>query len=197
VTTVEADLREAIDRVTEAATAATEAATAATRAANAATSAANASTAAFQQISGDLGVLRRDFGVLWRKVNGSDPPPGDAGLAPAEIAGATPLDELAEAAVTTASSALAKTSETSLEVAALEGRMIAGFSTIAKELKAQSASMGVGKRGLAWAMSPAGAKAIFRNLGAAAALVAAIAGLANACHQPAPAPAAAVVHGAR
>jgi len=69
---------------------------------------------------------------------------------------ATPLDELAARADTAASRA-------TLEVAALEGRVIAGFaqaeakqSEIAAELAKQSSAMGIGKRGLAWLVSREG-----------------------------------------
>lgn len=131
------------------------AATAATTAANAATAAANASTAAVHQVSRDVIALRRDLGTLWRKVNGgSNPPPlGDPDKAPAEYAGDEPLIDLVEQAREHAS-------EASLEVAALEGRMIGALATVKREimgeLKEQSKDLGVGTHGTAWYRSKTG-----------------------------------------
>jgi len=91
-----------------------------------------------------------------RNTFGSDMPPASTSTPP------TPLDEVAARANDTASRA-------HLEVAALEGRMIAGFASaeqkqveIAAELAKQSSAMGLGKRGLAWAVSKEGASMVIR-----------------------------------
>lgn len=136
------EMTTAAKQASEAAQAATTAAQAATTAANGAAAAANASTSVVHQIGKEVTAVRRDLAVLWKHVHGSGRPPplGDPERAPEEVAGepaiVEQLDELSESA-----------SETSLEVAALEGRMIRGFSdlrsAVMTELKEQSKAAGV------------------------------------------------------
>jgi hypothetical protein len=131
------------------------AAQAATTAANAATAAANATTAALHGVNKEQRALRRDFGVLWRKVHGSTsssppPPDGDPERAPAEAHGEPGIIDQIETVE-------GATSEVSLEMAALEGRMIAAVAEVKSsvsgvkqavmaELAQQSKEMGITDR---------------------------------------------------
>lgn len=182
------ELREAIEKVTEASgraeAAADRAATEAkaTRTAtNAATAATNAATAAVVDLTRKHAVLRRDFGVLWRTVKGSDPPPqGDPGVAPVEIIGGPALDDLAADAHKRASAA-------SLDVAALEGRIIgvaSQMTAVRSELAAQSKQMGIGKRGMAWLVSERGASKVLQILTAIGAIIAGVVALAHELRSP-------------
>lgn len=151
------DLDQAVAQLTTAATEAAEAA----RTSGATAARVESSLQALRQIVVDNhqattnahALLRRDFGVLWRKVNGSTPPPpGGTPSAPPEEAGAVPLADLAEEAHRLGSAA-------SLDLASLEGAVIAGFSEEARarkelreeimtELQKQSTALGIGVRGL-------------------------------------------------
>lgn len=151
---MEYDMRTAAEEMRQAALQAAASAAAATTAANASTAAANAATAAVHQVSRDVVAIRRDLGILWKHVKGTSATPtlGDPECAPAEEAGEIPLIDRINDATETAS-------EASLEVAALEGRMIAGLAAVetklmnelrpqSTELAKQSEDMGVGKHGL-------------------------------------------------
>lgn len=172
----EDDLRSALEHVQASAERATEAALAAEKAADRATLAANHAITAIQGLGLQNQTLRRDFGVLWRRVHGSDPPPptGDPHAAPPEVAGEAPLDELVSAAHENAARAHEKASSASLELAALEGRVIAGFATLATELRAQSKNMGLHERGLAFLATKEGQRVLLQLFAAAAAISAAI-----------------------
>jgi hypothetical protein len=95
---------------------------------------------------------------LQRAVHGSDPPP------PGKVPEGLPLDELAEQADR-------KASDTSLEVSALEGRMIAGFANLSKQTAEQSRAMGIGAAGARYLFSPAGRRDVVKLLALGAALV--------------------------
>ena len=164
---MDADLKSAIGEVTTAAKEASAAAREATEAAKDATSAAKVATEGLNEvrniainnhadISKRLGALNRNFGVLWRRVHGSEPPAPDPNLAPVELSvsdAPPPLDEMVE-------QAHEKASSTSLELAALEGRMIAGFSAMGSELRKQSSAMGLGVRGFQWVGTRDGARTV-------------------------------------
>jgi hypothetical protein len=173
--------------------AAREAATAA----NAATAAANATTTEVHRLSRGQAILRRHVDSLWARVFGGapvSPPDGvDPSLVPAESWSDPPLAMVVE-------DAAFKTSSNSLELAALEGRMINGFAAMQKEirenitseLRAQSREMGLDKRGWNFLLSKAGQRSILRTVAAVGAVVAAVGGIASACRapsSPAPAPA--------
>lgn len=150
------DLEEAVRQITTVATEATEAArtasSSAARVETGLTSLRSLVVANHEATRQQHLVLRRDFDVLWRKVQGSDPPPGSPDAAPAEEAGAKPVADLAEEALRLGSHADA-------EVAELHGAVVAGFGAEARarealreevmtELKKQSTVLGVGVRGL-------------------------------------------------
>lgn len=173
------ELKAAIGEIKEAAKEATAAATKAEDAARDATSAARAASNGLDELrnialrnhadtNAKIIAVNRNLGVLWRRVNGSNPPPPDPNIAPTEYASTIgpdgermpsmpPLDEVATQAQQLASSA-------SLEVAALEGRMISGFSSLERkvmdELKKQSQTLGVGVQGLKWLGTKEGAKTL-------------------------------------
>lgn len=189
---MEAEMQAAIATMVQSAEKAANAATAATTAANASTAAANAATAAVHQVSRDVVAIRRDLGILWRKVNGGSTPPtiGDPDRAPAEVAGESPLIDRIDAVHGVAS-------EASLEVAALEGRMIAGLAAVeskvmselrpqTSELTKQSETMGVDKDGWAYLLrTKAGRQTL---LGLATLLVTAIGLIVSAFRPNAPPP---------
>jgi multidrug efflux pump subunit AcrA (membrane-fusion protein) len=199
------DLDEAVQRIVAssdaardaaqaAETAAREATTAsreATTAANGATAAANATTSAIGKLQHGQALLRIHVDSLWERTFGEKPPMPGAGIDPTTEAmtrwSSPPL-------VTLASDASDQASSTSLELAALEGRMISGFAgiqqeirgTIVKELTAQSKAMGLGAKGWDYVLSKEGLRQVIRVTGALAAIVAAIGAIAAGCRAPTP-----------
>jgi len=171
------DLTEAIQRVTAAADEAASAAREASTAAHAATAAAGATTSAIQTLTVSQAILRRDFLVLWHAVYGADisppapPPPGvDPSTEPIPMMSRPPLGVVA----------LARSSETTGDLAELKGQVLA----IRTELAQQSTAMGVGKRGLDYLLSRAGQRSILRVVGSVGAVVAGIGAIVAGMSSP-------------
>lgn len=156
------DLKRAVDEVSSAAREAAEAARASTQAAQLATEAAHAATAGLNEMRSlalahheetrrAIATTNRNFGLLWRHVHGSEPPPPTDGSGAMEDAyqhpSVPPLERIAH-------EAHARASSSSLELAALEGRVIAGFASlrgeVMGELRRQSSVLGVGAQGVRW-----------------------------------------------
>ncbi len=115
---------------------------------------ANTSLQSHEQTRREVARLATRVEALEKTVHGSDPPPPPADGEPSPI----PLADMAQAASDTASNA-------NLEVASLEGRMIAGFATLEKkladrdaalagELRKQSNAMGIGRHGIRRLLTP-------------------------------------------
>lgn len=156
------DLKRAVDEVSSAAREAAAAARASTQAAQLATEAAHAATAGLNEMRSlalahheetrrAIATTNRNFGLLWRHVHGSEPPPPtDGGAMDAEAyqhPSVPPLERIAH-------EAHARASSSSLELAALEGRVIAGFASlrgeVMGELRRQSSAMAIGAQGVRW-----------------------------------------------
>jgi hypothetical protein len=193
---VDQELKQAIGQVTAAAEKASEAARVsataageAKAAAEQATSAANGATQGLQELrnltiaqhqttSRSILALNRNLGVLWKRVHGpSDPPPAlDADAAPVEV----PIDDSPPPLSEQVQEAYDHASGVSMELQALESRVIVGFAAsdrrskkLEEEMKKQSDWMGIGLVGLKWVGSREGAKAILTLIAAIGALYAA------------------------
>lgn len=141
-----------------------------------------------EQLGARFKLLEIDVKNLQRLVHGSTPPPPDGNAAPLVDAVAEVKGEAA-AAKGEAAAAKGEASSASLDVAGLEGRMIAGIAGLRKELvdmlTAQDRVLGVGARGVRAFFSPP----VLRQLPAVIAAVAALAAALRGA--PAPAPVAA------
>lgn len=157
-------LRTVIEQAKESTEAARSAATAANRAADRvvvleAKISANAETSkeAHTRTLDALDEFREELDTLRARIDGSNPPPPNA----------PPVSRVATLAEERATGA-------GLELAALEGRVISGFSSLEKKLAAQDKALGVGRRGLALLVSPPVLRTLPAVIAAVAALAAAV-----------------------
>lgn len=119
--------------------------------------------------------LEKNVSEIWRHVRGTSKPP------PPDMSPSAPLDALIVEAKTAAVTAEQRSSSTSLELAALEGRMIGGFGTLASELKKQSQTMGIGQPWWKFFSKRERRDFTLRALGTIAAIFAAVGTTATAC----------------
>lgn len=175
------ELKDAIEQITVAAKQATEAARMAT---NAAQEARDMTARELHSMRGDMSILNGNLGVLWKRVNGSLPPPRGSGEMQAVTLAmrdkAPVIQELAS--LDSGHGELQeKLTGTALEVAALQGTVIAlesrvneRFSSIDTELQKQSRALGIGVRLGRWLFTTKeGAKALMTTAAMAGALWAA------------------------
>lgn len=119
--------------------------------------------------------IETNIAEIWRHVRGASKPP------PPDTNPTAPLDSLIAEAKTAAVMADERSSSTKLELAALEGRMIGGFGTLASELKKQSQTMGIGQPWWKFFSKRERRDFTLRALGTVAAIFAAVATTATAC----------------